>query len=82
MHRLGGIELGDDRNPDETTILNFRHLLERHAPGPGDSADGDGLNAFQSPGPSVRCSVPACEAGRGSGRPSVQVAGRKQAVGA
>ncbi len=23
------IELGDDRIPDETTILNFRHLLER-----------------------------------------------------
>jgi IS5 family transposase len=25
-----GIELGDARIPDETTILNFRHLLERH----------------------------------------------------
>jgi len=23
-------ELGDDRIPDETTILNFRHLLEQH----------------------------------------------------
>ena len=31
MRRFAGIELGDDRIPDETTILNFRHLLERHA---------------------------------------------------
>lgn len=30
MHRFAGIESGDDRIPDETTILNFRHLLERH----------------------------------------------------
>jgi IS5 family transposase len=30
MRRFAGIELGDDRLPDETTILNFRHLLERH----------------------------------------------------
>ena len=30
MRRVAGIELGDDRIPDETTILNFRHLLERH----------------------------------------------------
>lgn len=30
MRRFAGIELGDDRTPDETTILNFRHLLERH----------------------------------------------------
>jgi len=30
MRRFAGIELGDDRSPDETTILNFRHLLERH----------------------------------------------------
>jgi len=30
MRRFAGIELGDDRIPDETTILNFRHLLERH----------------------------------------------------
>jgi IS5 family transposase len=28
--RFAGIELGDDRIPDETTILNFRHLLEKH----------------------------------------------------
>ena len=28
MCRFAGIELGDDRIPDETTILNFRHLLE------------------------------------------------------
>ena len=26
----GGGELGDGRIPDETTILNFRHLLEKH----------------------------------------------------
>jgi len=31
MRRFAGIELGDDRIPDETTILHFRHLLERHA---------------------------------------------------
>jgi IS5 family transposase len=30
MRRFAGIELGDDRIPDETTILNFRHLLENH----------------------------------------------------
>ena len=30
MRRFAGIELGDDRIPDETTILNFRHLLARH----------------------------------------------------
>lgn len=31
MRRFAGLELGDDRIPDETRILNFRHLLERHA---------------------------------------------------
>ena len=30
MRRFAGIESGDDRIPDETTILNFRHLPERH----------------------------------------------------
>jgi transposase, IS5 family len=30
MRRFAGIELSDDRVPDETTILRFRHLLERH----------------------------------------------------
>jgi transposase, IS5 family len=30
MRRFAGIELGDDRIPNESTILNFRHLLERH----------------------------------------------------
>jgi IS5 family transposase len=30
MRRFAGIELGCDRIPDETTILNFRHLLKRH----------------------------------------------------
>ena len=33
-HRVGGrftgIELGEEEIPDETTILNFRHLLEKH----------------------------------------------------
>jgi transposase, IS5 family len=29
MRRFAGIELGQDAVPDETTILNFRHLLER-----------------------------------------------------
>ena len=30
MRRFSGIKLGCDRIRDETTILNFRHLLERH----------------------------------------------------
>jgi transposase, IS5 family len=30
MRRFAGLELGPDAVPDETTILNFRHLLERH----------------------------------------------------
>lgn len=30
MRRFAGLELGVDRIPDETTILKFRHLLERH----------------------------------------------------
>lgn len=30
MRRFAPIELGDDRVPDETTILRFRHLLEEH----------------------------------------------------
>jgi IS5 family transposase len=30
MRRFAGIELGDDRILAETTILHFRHLLERH----------------------------------------------------
>lgn len=30
MRRFAGIELGQDEVPDETTILKFRHLLERH----------------------------------------------------
>lgn len=30
MQRLAGLELGQDAIPDETTILNFRHLLEEH----------------------------------------------------
>src|SRR6476660_6946498 len=31
MRAFCGLELGRDTIPDETTILNFRHLLERHA---------------------------------------------------
>ena len=31
MRRFAGIELGDDRIPDETTILSFSHLQERVA---------------------------------------------------
>jgi IS5 family transposase len=31
MRAFAGLELGRDAVPDETTILNFRHLLERHA---------------------------------------------------
>lgn len=30
MRRFVGIEPGDDRIPAKTTILNFRHLLEKH----------------------------------------------------
>ena len=30
MRRFAGIELGVDAVPDESTILRFRHLLERH----------------------------------------------------
>jgi IS5 family transposase len=30
VRRFAGIELGDVEIPDETTILNFRHLLEKH----------------------------------------------------
>src|ERR1700685_3628840 len=30
MRRFAKVELGDDLVPDETTILRFRHLLERH----------------------------------------------------
>jgi IS5 family transposase len=33
MRRFAGIELISDRIPDETTILTFRHLLEKHALG-------------------------------------------------
>ncbi len=30
MSRFTGIELISDRIPDETTILTFRHLMEKH----------------------------------------------------
>lgn len=30
MRRFAGLQLTDDALPDESTILNFRHLLERH----------------------------------------------------
>lgn len=30
MRRFAGVDLGDDTIPDETTILRFRHLLEKH----------------------------------------------------
>jgi len=30
MRQFVGIDLGQERVPDETTVLNFRHLLERH----------------------------------------------------
>jgi IS5 family transposase len=30
MRRFAGIELAEDTVPDETTILRFRHLLEKH----------------------------------------------------
>ena len=31
MRRFAQVELGDDLIPDGSTILRFRHLLERHA---------------------------------------------------
>jgi transposase, IS5 family len=30
MRRFAGVELADDVVPDETTILRFRHPLEKH----------------------------------------------------
>lgn len=30
MRQFVGIDLGKEPLPDETTILNFRHLMERH----------------------------------------------------
>ena len=30
MREFAGLDLAHDAVPDETTILNFRHLLERH----------------------------------------------------
>jgi IS5 family transposase len=30
MRRFAGVDLGDDTIPDESTILRFRHLLEKH----------------------------------------------------
>ena len=30
MRRFAGLDLTDDAMPDETTILKFRHLLEKH----------------------------------------------------
>jgi hypothetical protein len=32
IRRFVGVELGEDRVPDETTILRFRHRLEKHDP--------------------------------------------------
>ena len=31
MRRFAQLELLDDAIPDETTILKFRHMIERHA---------------------------------------------------
>ena len=33
MRRFAGVDLGEDTIPDETTILRFRHLLEKHGLG-------------------------------------------------
>jgi IS5 family transposase len=43
MRRFVGIDLGREPVPDETTILNFRHLLERHKLG---QALFDRVNAY------------------------------------
>jgi IS5 family transposase len=39
MHRLAGTELGNNRIPDEATILSSRLLLERHGLTEGILAD-------------------------------------------
>ncbi len=31
FRRFAGIDMVEDRIPDESTILNFRHLLEEHS---------------------------------------------------
>src|SRR5712691_339228 len=36
MRRFARVELGDEVVPDETTILRFRHLLEKHGLNPSD----------------------------------------------
>jgi IS5 family transposase len=52
MRHFAGIELGDDRIPDETTILDFRHLLERHAP----------LMEWMAPAPGIAmCHIGCCK---------------------
>ena len=64
MRRFAGIDLGDDRIPDETTFLNFRHLLERHGLA---AAIFDDVNAHLTQpeslsscvAPLVRCVVPS-----------------------
>jgi len=43
MRRFAGVELGDDVVPDETTILRFRHLLEKHRLSKGIFAEIQGL---------------------------------------
>ena len=40
MRRIVGIDLISDRIPDETTILSFRHLLEKHELGELDQEQG------------------------------------------
>jgi IS5 family transposase len=35
MRTFVGIDLGREPVPDETTICNFRHLMERHKLGDG-----------------------------------------------
>ncbi len=30
LRRFSGIDLGNERAPDETTICKFRHLIEKH----------------------------------------------------
>lgn len=32
IHRFVGIDLGREQAPDATTLLRFRHLLEKHGP--------------------------------------------------